>query len=215
MEQSPPVSPGYQAALTIWRQQPRSSALVGVSALFIVLGIWWFFQGKPQPRLPMAASIAGEIEEKKAPAPSPQIMASTAAVKPAGDPVPPATASLPTVEVLKKQLEELLQNMREAQLKKDLDQYMEFYSRNFPDLNKKRQMTLKNWGLYNYSELEFKLDEVKLLITGNAIALVAWKIKYQNANSKEYNNFTQTFKVRFANEANKWRIDKLELVGKN
>jgi hypothetical protein len=142
-------------------------------------------------------------------------MASTVAVKPVVDPMSPATESLPTVEVLKKQLEELLQNMREAQLKKDLDRYMKFYSRNFPDLNKKRQMTLKNWDLYNYLELEFKLEDVKLLITGNALALVTWNIKYQNANSEESNNFTQTFKVWFSNEANKWRIDKLELVGKN
>lgn len=215
LEQSPAIPPGYQVALTGWRAQPRGIALVGASLLVIFLGIWWFFLGHQQPRLPMAPSIPGEPKEKSAPAPSPQVLAPAPAVKPAVAPLSPATESLPTVEVIKKQLEELLQNMREAQLKKDLDRYMEFYSRNFPDLDKKRQTTMKNWDLYNYLDLEFKLDEVKLLITGNALAQVTWNIKYQNADSDESKKFTQTFKVWFSNETNTWRIDKLELVGKN
>ena len=215
LKQSPAIPLGYQAALTGWRAQPRGIALVGASILVIFLGIWWFFLGHHQPRLSIGPSIPGESKEKSAPAPSPQVLAPAPAVKTAVAPLSPATESLPTVEVIKKQLEELLQNMREAQLKKDLDRYMKYYSRNFPDLDKKRQATMRNWDLYNYLDLEFKLDEVKLLITGNALAQVTWNIEYQNADSDESKRFTQTFKVWFSNETNKWRIDKLELVGKN
>jgi hypothetical protein len=214
--QSPAIPPGCQTALTGWRAQPRGIALVGASILVLLLGIWWFARGSQQPRLPITTSIPLEIKKNaKASAASTQVTAAASAVKGEVVSKSPAAASLPTVEVLKKQLEELLQNMREAQLKKDLDGYMHNYSRNFPELAKKRQATVKNWDLYHYLDLEFKLEDVKLLITGNALALVTWDITYQDADSEESKKFRQTFKVRFSNETDKWRIDKLELVSKN
>jgi hypothetical protein len=214
VKESPAMPLGYQTALTGWQAQPLGIALVGASVLVIFLGIWWFVRGNQQTRLPTTCSVLG-VNEKKAPAPNPQVLTPAPAVKPVVSPISPATESLPTVEVIKKQLEDLLQNMREAQLKKDLDRYMQFYSSNFPELDRKRQVTRKNWDLFNYLDLKFKIDEVKLLITGKALAQVTWNIKYQNADSDELKRFTQTLKVWFSNEADKWRIDKLELVDKN
>ena len=108
----------------------------------------------------------------------------------------------------------MLQNMRAAQLKKDIDQYLNYYSTNFPALDKKRQITAKNWELYDYLDLEYKIDEVKLLITGNASALVTWKIKYRNKGSAEIKYITQKFNIMLSNESDKWRISKLELITK-
>lgn len=210
LEESPAIPFGYQTALTGWRAQPGGIALLGASILTIFLGIWWLFPGNHQPRLPLAPSVPGESKEKTA-----LVAAPAPAVKPAAARLSPGTDSLPTLEVLKKELEGLLQNMREAHLKKDLDRYMEFYSPNFPELKKKRQATKQNWKLYKYLDLKFKLDEVKLLITGNALALVTWDITYKNADSDEAKKFTQIFKVWFSNETDKWKINKLELVDKN
>ena len=104
--------------------------------------------------------------------------------------------------------------MREAQLKKDLDQYLKYYSFNFPAFDKKRQAIAKNWELYDYLDLEYKIDEVKLLITGNASAIVTWNIKYQRLESDEINTIMQKFKISLSNESDKWRINKLEMITK-
>ena len=104
--------------------------------------------------------------------------------------------------------------MREAQLKKDLEQYLNYYSPNFPALDKKRQAITKNWELYDYLDLEYKIDEVKLLITGNASALVTWKITYKMMGSEEIKVSTQKIKIMLSNESDKWRINKLELITK-
>lgn len=213
-EDSPPAAPGYQFAVSAWRPQFRVIALLGGSALAIILVAWWLLMPKPQPHLPAVPPVPAESEIKGSPSASEPKTAPASPVLAKASQVSPAPESLPTIEVLRKQLEELLQNMRDAQLNKDLEKYFNYYSPNFPDLDKKRQATTKNWELYNYLELEFKLEEVKLLITGNASALVTWKITYQTPGSEEIKNITQVFKILVSNESDRWRINKLELITK-
>jgi hypothetical protein len=213
-EDSPLAAARYQFALSAWRPQFRVIALLGGSGLAIFLVIWWLFISKPQPHFPAVPPIPVESEIKGSPTVSQPPAAHSSPVPATAGQVSPAPESLPTNEVLKKQLEELLQNMQEAQLNKDLEKYFDYYSPNFPDLDKKRQATTKNWELYNYLDLEFKIDDVKLLITGNASALVTWKIKYQNLGSEEIRNITQIFKILVSNESDRWRINKLELITK-
>ena len=214
LEHSPPPAAGHQVAVNAWRPQSRVIALLGGSALAILLVTWWLFLSKTQPRFPAVPPIPLESKINSSTTESQPTAAHSSPLLAKAGQVSPAHESLPTTEVLKKQLEELLQNMREAQLKKDLEQYLNFYSPNFPALDKKRQATTKNWELYDYLDLEYKIDEVKLLITGNASALVTWKIKYQIQGSEEIKNITQEFKILFSNESDKWRINKLELITK-
>ena len=171
------------------------------------------FRRKPR-HASLPPPIPSESELKSSTIASQPTTAQPSPVLANSDQVSPKQESLPTSEVLKKELEELLQNMRTAQLNKDLDQYLNYYSTNFPDLDKKRQITAKNWEIYDYLDLEYKIDEVKLLITGNASALVTWKIKYRNKGSEDVKYITQKFNIMLSNEANKWRIRKLELITK-
>jgi hypothetical protein len=113
---------------------------------------------------------------------------------------------------LKKELEELLLQLREAQLKKDLSLYMQSFSPNLPDLEARRQKTLAVWQAYDYTGLEFKLEEVKPLAEDYAEALVAWTLKFQQKGAPGGKTETQTYKVHFSKEAGKWRVSNLERV---
>jgi len=215
LEHSSPTTARHQVAINAWRPPSRVMALVAGLALAISLVTGWLFLSKTQPHFPAVPPIPLESGIKSSTTESQPIAAQLSPVPAKDSEVSPAHESLPTTEVLKKELEELLQNMRDAQLKKDLDQYLNYYSLNFPALDKKRQAIAKNWEIYDYLDLEYKIEEVKLLITGNASVLVNWKIRYQIKGSEEIKNITQQFKILFSNESDKWRINKLELITKS
>lgn len=214
LEHSPPATAGHQVAINAWRPQSRVMALVGGLALAILLVTGWLFLSKTQPHSPAVPPIPLESEVESSTTESQPTASQLSPVPAKAIQVSSLHESLPTTEVLKKELEELLQNMREAQLKKDIEQYLNNYSPNFPALDKKRQAIAKNWELYDYLDLEYKIDEVKLLITGNASALVTWKIKYQIPESNEIKFITQKFNITLSNESGKWRINKLGLIAK-
>ncbi len=214
LEHPPQTAAEHRVAVNARRAPSWVIALLGGSALAVLLAAWWLFLSKTPPRFAAVPPIPLESELKSSTIDSQPTTAQPSPVPANSDQVAPKQESLPTSEVLKQELEELLQNMREAQLKKDLDQYLSYYSTNFPDLDKKRQITAKNWELYDYLDLEYKIDEVKLLITGNASALVTWKIKYRNKGSEDVKYITQKFNIMLSNDSNKWRIRKLELITK-
>jgi hypothetical protein len=214
LEYSPPAAAGHRVAVNARRARSWVIALLGGSVLAVLLVAWWLFLSKTPPRFSVVPPIPLESELKSSTIESQPTTAQPSPVPANSGQVSPKQESLPTNEVLKKELEELLQNMRAAQLKKDIDQYLNYYATNFPALDKKRQITVKNWELYDYLDLEYKIDEVKLLITGNASALVTWNIKYRNKGSEEIKYIIQKFNILLSNESGKWRISKLELITK-
>ncbi len=62
---------------------------------------------------------------------------------------------------LKEELEETLFNMRKGQEEKDINLFMSCFSPSFPDLDKKRQETLKRWVVFDFSQLVFNIDDVQ------------------------------------------------------
>jgi hypothetical protein len=116
--------------------------------------------------------------------------------------------------VLKDQLAEPLNQLREAQLKKDISRYTQAFAPDFPDFDKRRQKTLAVWEAYDYSGLDFELAEIKLLDADHAQAAVTWKLHIQQKVTQTAKSETQSYKVWFAKDAGKWRISNLELVGK-
>ncbi len=173
--------------------------LVGSGIVIIVLLILLFSRGTVTPPAPTPTPKA----EAPAPAPAP-------AVTPA--PSPP-TAPAPAVPAeFKEQLQSVLSTLREAQLHKDIVQFMSVYSLTFPDLTEKRAKTLKAWEIFDFSNLVFTMDKIQTLDPDNAIAWVTWYIDTRNRQTQELTSSTQTFQVRFVKELGKWRIRSLEEV---
>jgi hypothetical protein len=162
--------------------------LVGTGIVIIILLILLFSRGTPTP-----------------PAPSP--------VPKAEAPTTPAPEQAPAaVPELKEQLQSVLSTLREAQMHKDIVQFMSVYSLTFPQLDDKRADALKAWENFDFTNLVFTVDKVQVLDPDNVIAWVTWYIDTRNRRTQGLASYTQSYQVLFAQEMGKWRIRSLEEV---
>jgi hypothetical protein len=123
-----------------------------------------------------------------------------------------APAPAPAVAPLKVQLQNVLSTLRQAQMHKDIVEFMSLYSLSFPDLKNKRANTLKSWELYDFTNLVYTVDKIQTINPDNVVAWVTWYIDTRDRRSQELSSSTQTYKVRFAREQGNWRIRALEEV---
>ncbi len=181
--------------------------LAGAGVLILILLILLFTRGTSTPPPPAAAPKA------EAPAPAPPAT-TPAPAPPAATPAPspPATPATPDEATLKEQLQKELSLLREAQLRKDIVQFMSVYSLTYPGLDDKRANTLKAWERYDFTSLVFTVDKIQVIDPDNAIAWVTWYMDTKNRRTQELANSSQTYQVRFAKELGKWRIRSLEEV---
>lgn len=172
--------------------------LVGTGIVIITLLILLFSRGATPPSAPPP------VPKAEAPAPAPPAPATPAT--PAPEQAPAAAPEL------KEQLQNALSTLREAQMRKDIVQFMSVYSLTYPQLDTKRADTLKAWENFDFTNLVFTVDKVQPLDPDNAIAWVTWYIDTRNRRTQELSSHTQTYQVRFAKEMGKWRIRSLEEV---
>lgn len=191
-----------------WKNPAVWGPLVGIG-LIIALLPWLFISRTTTP--PAPAPPAPKILQEKAlsSAPVPAIPGSHAGEGGV------ATAETPLSNVaLKQQLAELLSQLRDAHLKKDISLYSQAFSPDFPDLDKRRQKTLAVWDAYDYSSLDFELAEVKLLDPGHAVAQAIWNLNIRQKTAPAGKAESQVYKVWFSKDAGRWRISNLEMVRK-
>ena len=133
-------------------------------------------------------------------------------LRPAATPAPADAPAPPAEANLKEQLQKELSILREAQLRKDIVQFMSVYSLTYPELDDKRANTLKAWERFDFTNLVFTVDKIQPIDPDNAIAWVTWYIDTKNRRTQELASSSQTYQVRFAKELGKWRIRSLEEV---
>jgi hypothetical protein len=195
--EAPSPAPSVPAGMPSW----LIGLLVGTGIVIIILLILLFSRGtSPPPTPPPVPKAEAPIPAPPAPTPSP-----TTPAAPAPEPAP-ATADL------KDQLQDVLSALREAQMHKDIVQFMSVYSLTYPQLDDKRADTLKSWETYDFTNLVFTVDKVQSPDPDNALAWVTWYIDTKNRRTQELSSYTQTYQVRFAKESGKWRISSLEKV---
>ena len=73
----------------------------------------------------------------------------------AGSETSPLSPAIPEKEDLIK----LLNQIREAQSKKNIRLFMDAYAPTFPNLAKKRNRTLNIWKMYDYIDSQFQIDD--------------------------------------------------------
>jgi hypothetical protein len=174
--------------------------LVGAGIIIMILLVLLFTRGTSTPPAP-ATAPAPKVETPVPPPPAPE---PSKTATPAPEPAPPAETTL------KEQLQKELSILREAQLRKDIVQFMSIYSHTFPELDDKRANTLKAWERYDFTNLVFTVDKIQPIDADNAIATVTWYIDTKNRGNQDLASSSQTFQVRFAKELGKWRIRSLE-----
>jgi hypothetical protein len=186
--------------------------LVGAGILILILLILLFTRGTSTPP-PAPAPKVEAPAPTPTPAPTPPV-ATPAPAPPAATPAPgpPVTPATPPELSLKEQLQKEFSILREAQLHKDIVQFMSVYSLTYPGLDDKRANTLKAWERFDFTNLIFTIDKIQAIDPDNAIAWVTWYIDTKNRRTQEMSSSSQTYQVRFAKELGKWRIRSLEEV---
>jgi len=172
--------------------------LVGLGLVLAVLLAWWLLWGTPAP------STTAEKEAVSA-SPAQQAPKETRQDQPAIPAAPGDGAVL-----LKSQLNKVLAGIREANLKKDLAQVMGFYTPSFPHRRERADRISKSWELYDYLNLDFKIDEVKVLGPDLALTQVTWEIETRNRKTRSLNKVTKTYLVWLARDNGQWQIQALE-----
>ena len=149
--------------------------LVGTGIVIIILLILLFTRGTSTPPAPTPAPKA------EAPAPAPPRRPSGSRQRLRPQPRPPRPrAGPPGRGSLKEQLQKELSILREAQLRKDIVQFMSIYSLTYPELDDKRAGTLKAWERYDFTNLVFTVDKIQPIDPDNAIAWVTWYMDTRN-----------------------------------
>ncbi len=168
-------------------------SLAGAGIIIIILLILLFSRTSPPPAPPVAA---------------PQV----AAPAPAPTPAVPAPAPAAPAADLKEELQGVLSTLREAQLKKNITEYMGVYSNTLPNYDQKRKDALEAWQNFDYATLVFTVDKVQAIDPNNALAWVTWYMDIRNRNNQELSSATQAYQVRFVKEMGNWRIRELKEV---
>ncbi len=115
----------------------------------------------------------------------------------------------------KEDLLKLINQIREAQSKKDIRLFIDAYSPTFPNLAKKRRLTLNIWQRYDYIESEFQINDIKLENTSLIFGRIDWNIKARDRKTRVIKIFSKSYDVNFSKQSGKWLIQGLEPVKVN
>jgi hypothetical protein len=105
----------------------------------------------------------------------------------------------------------LFENIRQANLHKNIDLFMACYSQDFKDRKEKRLTTLKTWESLNYLDLSYDLK--KQMVTGDAANVrVEWLIKTSGKTDGQGQENRSVLDVTLRREKGHWKIKEIKSV---
>jgi hypothetical protein len=132
----------------------------------------------------------------------------------ATSPAPPLSLKRPSSGTEYQEVEKiksLLENIKQANLKKNIDLFMSCYSRDFTDREIKRLDTLETWGFYNYHALSYDLK--KQTITGDtANVRLEWLIQISKKTGGQPEDRRTLMDVTLKREDGHWKIKEIKPV---
>jgi len=103
----------------------------------------------------------------------------------------------------------LFEDIRQANLQKDIDLFMSCFSRDFGDKEGKRRDTLKMWKTFNYQDLSYELK--KLTFSGDtANVKLEWVVTASEKLSEKPHNGTILLDVSLRREDGCWKITRIK-----
>ncbi|MFA5089302.1 MAG: hypothetical protein WC552_09760 [Candidatus Omnitrophota bacterium] len=185
-----------KAGKIIWRQ------LLLLWAVVVVLGVSYFLilnnarlathqakQGKGSGAVSTLSETAGRLQPGE----------------------PPTLSALPAIPEAEDLLR-LLDQVRQAQLTKDIHLFLGAYAPSFPNLTRKREVTLNIWKKYDYLESQFQIREAVPKSDVLILAKVTWNIKARDRKTDEIKNISKSYQVNFSKESGQWLIQNLKPV---
>ena len=175
---------------------PRSSGnllrpftlLTASAILLLIIAGGYFFWQKPssssEPTLKAAVS---------SPSPSP----------------PPQRPSMVKENQEIEKIKSLFENIKQANLKKNINLFMSCYSRDFNDREGKRLDALETWGLYNYHDLSYDLKE-QTISGDTANVRLEWMIQVSKKGGGKREDKRTLQDVTLKREDGSWKIKEVK-----
>ncbi len=110
----------------------------------------------------------------------------------------------------KDELTVVLNQLREAQYKKDIDRFLQAYAPDFPELQRKRELTLSIWRRYDYLNLQYHVTDIRRLDENAIAGAVTWEIKALDRKTDTVRSLSKTYRVEFTKASGQWLIQKLD-----
>ena len=107
------------------------------------------------------------------------------------------------------QVQKIFQQVREAQLNKDINLLVAAYSPSFPHLEDKKARILKTWERYNYLDLTFTVENLSQQTADALMAKVVWGLTVEDRQSQEKLDLIKKYTVYLVNESGEWLIKNL------
>jgi hypothetical protein len=183
-----------KAMRLMWRQ------LFFIWALVLVLIVSYFLvlhNTSPEGHV----AVSAEKTTGKA-VPSPGILAA-----PEVPPTQQAAKSSPLPEW--QEVQGILEQVREAQLQKNIGLFLEAYAPTFPNLDKKTESVLRTWQKYDYLDMHFAIENLQKPDANTIIAKVAWDITLEDHSSKKKSALKRDYTVYLSHVSGKWLIREL------
>lgn len=115
-----------------------------------------------------------------------------------------------TVEIGK--IRDLLEKVRQANLRKDIDLFLSCYASDFKDREGKKKATLAHWKNFDYIDLSYDLKNPS--ISGNtAKAKVEWLIKISPYTGGQPRESKTILDVTLRKEEGEWKIEEVKSIG--
>jgi len=106
----------------------------------------------------------------------------------------------------------LLENVRQGNLLKNIELFMACYSSSFKDREGKKRETLKIWRDFNYRDLSYDLRNCA--ISGSiAHARVEWRISFSSVTGGPAQEDQTVLEVRFERREDGWKIAEVKPLG--
>ena len=179
------VSPGFAGNLL----QPFSLLIAIGIIILLSVGGYFFWQGNSQTSKPISKEIA---------TPPP--------------PLPPSHSLYTAIESNEiEKIKSLFENIRQANLQKDIDLFLSCFSQDFKGMEGKRLDTLKMWENYDYLNLSYDLKNQT--ITGDtANVKLEWLVKTSKKVSGQRHNGKTLLDVILKREDDLWKIKEIKPV---
>jgi hypothetical protein len=106
---------------------------------------------------------------------------------------------------------DLLEDIRQANLKKNISLLMSCYASDYEGLEERRRTALQSWERYNYLDLDYVL-KVESVSIDSAKARVEWQIRSIPIAGGQTEEGKSALYVLFQKEKNKWKIKEVSPV---
>jgi ketosteroid isomerase-like protein/predicted amidophosphoribosyltransferase len=166
------------------------TAIAAAVIIILIITAAYFVWPRPSPNSPPASK---EMLTRPWPPPSP--------------PKTKATAE----EFEAEKIRSLFENIKQANLKKNIDLFMSCYARDFNDREGKRLDALETWGFFNYLDLSYDLRK-QTILGDTAYVRLEWLIRIAKKTGGQQEERKTLLDATLKKEDGHWKIKEIKTV---